>query len=145
MTQEISEKTRLITSRAKETVNEGTEQAKTCSETLADVVQRSSELSRMIQAISDAAKEQTKGVSEISQALEQMNASTQENTKISGEATSLAVDLNNRSQQLLSSASDLLSLIGSDSNRGDDPRTPAPGQELKSITETGHQSEDRAS
>ena len=103
----------------KDKVTAGMSIAQKCDEAFRQIVQKTSEVSELVQEISSATQEQSSGVSEVSKAINQLNEATQQSNQVSESSAQAAVSLTGQAQDLAQVVSELMSVVqGSQSRTG---------------------------
>ncbi len=98
----------------KEKVDSGTRIAHECEEVFNEILTNISNVSRMVNEISSASKEQTQGVREITKAIAQLDQVTHQNTANASQSANAAGNLSSEAEQLNSLVQSLVQTIDGD-------------------------------
>lgn len=101
----------LLISTNNNKVEAGLKKAKNCDEALSEILKYAVKVNHMVEEITTASLEQSKGVNEVTTAINDLDTITQENFTLSKESFEAASELSNKSEQLLNIISDLSHLV----------------------------------
>lgn len=97
---ETSDRVGKMMNESKDKVEHGSHIAETCGAVLSKIVTNADELSRMVDSISTASKEQSLGVNEIANAIQQLDSATRVNSDETSHTASSALGLSEQVQSL---------------------------------------------
>jgi methyl-accepting chemotaxis protein len=106
-----SSRIEAIVSQAMEKTKEGVQLSNQCTQELIAVTEKALSINSMLDQISSASQEQSKGVEEISQAIIQLDQTTQLNAASSNQTSALADDLFQESKDLTNTLSELSEIV----------------------------------